>query len=1077
MMTIGQLKFKWEKEKHSYAKKEVGDGVQKFVKDVLKSPKIFNLKEGLNSTKLENRKNEFKEEEKKKAARRADVVIYVSPDIVIPMEVEKYQNIKAGEKQIIQYQLDWNEHSNRRYGILTDGYIWRFYNNNEYREFVLDEIFKQTEIFLEFWREYTKPEFYYLAFFEKKGQQSLLKKSETLHVEECRQVFFEDITKLIKSFKNKLNLEGYLKSFDNKDREKRSVELTYAYIIQFILYKTLVDNEFSKFKKEFKDIQQTIFDCLKAGQYGKILGVIDGVSQMISKNIYRPFAKEQEFIAQKLLALIHQPKNELHDVSPWLDIFVFIKKYNFANVRNEIFGYIYENYLKELYEDKKKGQYFTDPTVVNFMLEQIGYAPEAIKKRLENEPRDNYVSIIDPSCGSGTFLYSAVDQIIKSVPNGSENSSKKIEELIDNNVFGLDIEEFPLYLAEMNILMRMLPLIINEKYNNPIEKKIKVFKTHDSIAEFQDTQLKYTLSDIEAAYVKSNGQTKLFKEMLGFDYPSYVRDEDDLAEMKRSLENQKIPRRRFDFVIGNPPYVSYNECSTQKLTSFEMIKSGDIKLNDIYGVNLHSIPKHRKKYSPKPNLYAFFIALGLSLLKDNGKLCYIIPQTILTAGDLDVLRYHLAKFTTIEKIITFSGKMFVGRGLRQNKPVPTSSLVFIVKRMPPELLRHQVEIIHYKDANDDVEKCLSNILENKKVIKKKILQGKLLQNVANWNFIKQDKKFLDFYEEYKKNTDDISIYYNHAIAEYYFKNKFYFDIGFILKSKNILNKDEGDNYSVLNFRNFQGYSKFTPTEYYPKNKKLIKLTQNSQGLEVLEQKYKIVWSIKNPQKFYFTDIPIIFNMGVASVVCSNNKKEIFYLFSLLNFPATNLLLEINLKNENEKEYLVPIKAIKEFIRVPKIPERNQFIKNEIIKRIEEMLGLEEIKLSDLIDFSIVIMQRFNEVSVRDGCLILEKDEKQTKLKIKDKRKAVEDAIKNKYQSNGLKFDEGEKIILSELKNLPIIDFDRQRQLKDYIDDLVFALYFNVPVKNVGLDRATEIKAPCEKNEFYKIIFNNNEKRS
>ena len=167
MLSILDLKHKWEKEKTAYTKKEVGDGVQKFVKDVLKCAEVFNLKEGLNSTKLENRKNEFKEEEKKKSATHADVVIYINPEIIIPMEIERFQNISAGEKQIIQYQLEWNEHSNRRYGILTDGWTWRFYNNNEYREFILDDILKNTEIFLEFWNEYIKPEFYYLAFFER----------------------------------------------------------------------------------------------------------------------------------------------------------------------------------------------------------------------------------------------------------------------------------------------------------------------------------------------------------------------------------------------------------------------------------------------------------------------------------------------------------------------------------------------------------------------------------------------------------------------------------------------------------------------------------------------------------------------------------------------------------------------------------------------------------------------------------------------------------------------------------------------------------------------------------------------
>lgn len=108
-MTIAELKSKWNKEKSSYVKKEIGDGTQKFVRDMLKSPAVFGLKEGLNSTPLEKRKYEFKEEEVKRAARRADAVIFINSEIVIPLEVERYKNIKAGEKQIMQYQLDWDK--------------------------------------------------------------------------------------------------------------------------------------------------------------------------------------------------------------------------------------------------------------------------------------------------------------------------------------------------------------------------------------------------------------------------------------------------------------------------------------------------------------------------------------------------------------------------------------------------------------------------------------------------------------------------------------------------------------------------------------------------------------------------------------------------------------------------------------------------------------------------------------------------------------------------------------------------------------------------------------------------------
>lgn len=1061
-MNIRELKSKWNKEKEVYKKQEVGSGTQIFVKDVLDSGEIFNLNKALKSTPFEKRKKEFLEEEKTKEQRKADIIIYISSEIVIPVEIEKYQNIEAGTKQILQYKTDLD----KKYGILTDGFTWRFYTNNIFREFNLNQILDETELFLEFWKEYIKPEFYYLLFFEPFGQLQLVKQ-EKLPVEQNRQMFFEDITKLIRGFKNKLQVEGYFKDLDKKTRTKMAIEITYAYIIQFILYKTLVDNSFGTFEKEFEDTVEKIHQHIKAKRYKDILGITDGISAQISQNIYRPFKKEQEFIRNKLLELYQRVENKLSDVSPWLDIFVFIKKYNFANIENEVFGYIYENYLKELYEETKKGQYFTDPAVVNFMLRQIGFSSTEIKKRYKTDK--NSISLIDPACGSGTFLYSAVNKIIKSFGNHSEEKSKQVEEIVNNNIFGLDIEEFPLYLAEMNILMRMLPLIITEKYNNPVDKKIKVFKTNDSIAEFKDTALDNTMHDFE---LKGKQFSLGYKTALDLGYKSYMREESDLEEMKKSLEEKppEIPRRRFDYVIANPPYVGYNECSKQKVLIFELMKQNKAKLNNIYGVNLHSIPSNQKKYAPKPNLYAFFIVLGVALLKDRGRLCFIIPQTILTAGDLDVIRHHLAKFTTIEKIITFSGKMFIGRGLRQNKPVATSSLIFVLNREMPSTM-HKVEIINYKNPNDTIEETLQNILTGKKISKKKILQGKLFQNVVNWNFIKQSKKFLDFYEEYQRNTNDISIYYEHILAKQKFGSRFYFDIGFVLSPKEISKTgNTNDFYELLDFKTFYNYSRFVPTTYYPKDRNKIKLTQNSQGYITLEQKYKIIWSIKNPNRFCFTDHPIIFYMGKASIICSNNKNETLYLFSLLNCPFTKLILEAQLKSEQEKEYLIPIKAIKEFIRVPKITEDNQQIKEEIIKQTEELLALEEKKLSDFINFSKVMIQKFDKVLVRGNDLILEKNGAEIKLPIKNEKELIKNILSDKYNKKDLNLKKQETA-LSELKELPIIDLEKQQELKDYIDDLVFALYFNIGLEKLGLNNALKIKEKCYKNPYYKLISN------
>jgi type I restriction-modification system DNA methylase subunit len=1069
LLSISELRAKWSREESYYEAHEVGTGVEIFVKNLLKSPDVFALKVGLNSTKLENRRNEFLEKKASKGLRQPDITIFISSEIIIPVEVERYRNINAGKAQLLQYQLDLE----KKYGILTDGYTWRFYNNNVYTQYTLRTIFDETDLFLEFWREYIKPEKYYLSFFEEQGQLSLLKESEQLPVEQYRHVFFEDITKLIASLKNKLDIEGYLKDLPRKEKVKTAVEITYAYIIQFILYKTLVDNEFDDFPKSYKARLEAMHSHLKESRFKDILGIIDGISAEISANIYRPFSKEQQFIANRLMQLYHEPRNELHDVSPWLDIFIFIKKYNFAEVRNEIFGYIYENYLKALYEDEKKGQYFTDPAVVNFMLEQTGYTPENLRKRVF--PKRNSISLIDPACGSGTFLYSAVDSLIRTIRPDSDGRAKEVEELVNKDIFGLDIAEFPLYLAEMNILMRMLPLIINEKYNNAVEKKIKVFKTRDSIAEFMDTALRNTIHDIDVAAQKNNGQGFLFKEKLDLGYASYVRDEDDLKEMKESLENwPHCPRRRFDFVIGNPPYVGYNECSKQGVLIFDLLKKKRVKLNNIYGVNLHSIPSRPKKYRPNPNLYAFFLALGLALLKDNGKLCYILPQTLLTAGDLDVIRYHLARFTCIEKIITFGGKMFIGRGLRQDRPVSTSSLIVVVRRAQPHVTQ-RVEVVNCKAASAKIESTIQDISTHRNITRKRILQGRLLENVANWNFIKQERVFLDFYEVYTKSCESIAIYYEHALAKHQFKSTFYFDSGYSIDEKKILPEAPGGEYylyprlnnTIWTIREFRG---FWPNIRKGKSPNLIRLRQANQGYNLLDSPHKIIWSYINPQRFHFTSLPVIWARNQICAVGSSNLPELSYLFAILNSPVVNLILKAFLLSEHEKDYLLSTSAIKQFVRVPKVTATTQPIKDEIIRRVGEVLAFEEITLAHLVDFSRVMMQKFDAVSVKGKNLLLYKHNKETKLKIKNNEALVKTTIADKYRADELDF-ESSTIRLSELKSVPAIDFQKQAKLKDYIDDLVFALCFGIPLPKLGLSYALAIKRQCQKNKFYRLLKN------
>ncbi|MFB0556403.1 MAG: Eco57I restriction-modification methylase domain-containing protein [Dehalococcoidia bacterium] len=1046
--TIPQLKSIWNKEKESYKTQEVGSGVQRFVKDVLECTDIFNLKQGNLSTPSEKRKNEFIYEKKTKDRRKADFDIFINSDIEIPVEVEQYTNIEQGEGQLSQYQSDLQ----KKYGILTDGYTWRFYNNNIYRVLTLDHLLSDTAYFLEFWKEYIKPEYYYLSFFKRAGQLSFFGKEE-LHIEDNRQLFFKDITTLIKSLTHKLRIEGYFNGLERKEALKKATEITYAYIIQFILYKTLVDNRFDDFGNDYKGRIETIHNAIKTQSYKDILGVIDGMSHQISQNIYRPFVKEQEHIRDKLLKLYHEAKNELSDVSPWLDIVVFIKKYNFQNVHNEIFGYVYENYLKELYEDEKKGQYFTDPSIVNFMLEQVGYTAKEIRNRIKAGELDK-LSIVDPACGSGTFLYRATDEVVKSVSTITDETSKQIEEIVTSNVFGLDIEEFPLYLAEMNILMRMLPLIMGEKYNNPLEKKIKVFWTQDSIAEFIGSEL-----------VTLGKQISFPDAIIKPKFGSFVRSEEDLSEMKGSMTS--FPRRRFDYVIGNPPYIGYNECSKKGVLITKLIQDKKVQMSDIYGVNLNTVPGRIKAYAPKPNLYAFFIALGIGLLKDNGKLCYIIPQTILSAVDLDVLRYHLAKFTTIERIIIFSGKLFVGRGLKQDRPVATSSLIFVVSKRTPHS-SHQVEIINYENAKDDIEECLQNISVGEKTTIKKIEQHDLLANVANWNFVKLNKQVIKFIDSYKAGSESMDVYRDYDLSQQRFKDIFIIDGSYNIPTKNVLTSkhDQNEEYYDIPILESDRFV-IKSFNYYPKKSK-IRIAKGGQGLKVAQTTYKVLWRYINPTRFYFVEGNNVLPRFQQFCIGSNNKEEIHYLFSLLNSNVNKSILRIYLTSENEKDMLIGVRTIKEFVRVPRITGDNQHIKDEIIRRTEEMLALEEKTLSDFVDFSGILVQKLDDVQVAGDTLVLVHDNRKIELPIKRDARLIASTIAERFAAGELKLEK-HRISLSELRNMQVIDFEKSAKLKDYIDDLVFALYFNIPLKEVSLDRSEEIQKACSKNEYYQLL--------
>jgi hypothetical protein len=303
-----------------------------------------------------------------------------------------------------------------------------------------------------------------------------------------------------------------------------------------------------------------------------------------------------------------------------------------------------------------------------------------------------------------------------------------------------------------------------------------------------------------------------------------------------------------------------------------------------------------------------------------------------------------------------------------------------------------------------------------------------------------------------------------------FKSRFYFDIGYDIDERLVLEEPPSQQiyygFPKLSEQNYgiHDYRGFWPNIRAGKNNRIIGLLQANQGYNLLDSKYKVIWSYMNPQRFYFTDMPVIWPRNRMCAIGSDNKREIMYLFALLNSSVTKRILKWQVETEQEKDLLISIASIKEYIRTPNIAE-NIRIKEQIIQSVEELLSAEDSVLSLFVDFSSILLQEFDRVEVSGKTLVLTKDKAKSILKIEGKTDLIATLIASKCCENGLYTP----FKLNELRNLQVIDSQRQELLKRFIDDLVFALYFNVPLSTQNIRNESKTHIACADNKFYKLV--------
>lgn len=114
----------------------------------------------------------------------------------------------------------------------------------------------------------------------------------------------------------------------------------------------------------------------------------------------------------------------------------------------------------------------------------------------------------------------------------------------------------------------------------------------------------------------SAGNGNIFN-LLPKDRSTAIEIDPEIASSKMKIMDFFDERNKYDTIIGNPPYLSYN---------------------DIPAITLNKLPKVMNK---KANLYMFFIWRCLDLLNNNGELIFIVPREFIKLTSAEKLNERL----------------------------------------------------------------------------------------------------------------------------------------------------------------------------------------------------------------------------------------------------------------------------------------------------------------------------------------------------------------------------------------------------------------------------------------------------
>lgn len=285
-------------------------------------------------------------------------------------------------------------------------------------------------------------------------------------------------------------------------------------------------------------------------------------------------------------------------------------KYDFSVITADVLGGMYEQYLSfvqnektdSTHKSKRKAQgiYYTPKFIVDFLLD------ESLEKLIQRKAKGQPIRILDPACGSGSFLIAAYDRLVEGQNRVAQTSLYDSFEILQSSLYGVDIDEQAVEVAQLNLLLKAL---VEKTLLPTLQQNLR----HGNSLIFGEA---IELQDIFGVEIYDNKPFNFGKEM-----PSVFSD------------------GGFDLIIGNPPYV------------FARGGSFENNVKDFY-------KNHYQVAQYQLNTYALFIERAFQLLKPGGYLAFIVPNTWLTIQTFSGLRKFLLENTSTLKIINIFDKVF-----------------------------------------------------------------------------------------------------------------------------------------------------------------------------------------------------------------------------------------------------------------------------------------------------------------------------------------------------------------------------------------------------------------------------------